>query len=283
MNHFKEKYRQVEQYIHNELGLIPQHIKEPLEYAVQDGKRLRPILCLDIAEHISKKHQAKDGIKLDYLSLAIATEWIHTASLIVDDLPSMDNDIVRRGRDTVHVRFGERVAQELQMYLVAKGIDCVRHEFITIHDQTTDRIRYMLTTIFDNLGMNGSPRGQLLDIQSNDDWETVIQKKTGTFFEISFVLGYIGGGGDLDKIQEIKTCSHYLGTLYQIMDDFLDQEEDRKKKCINSFLILGQSKALQTYQCIEKKLITLLQSLDIYTPVFKDILKYLKIRLPFSR
>ena len=119
MNGFKKKHDIIEQYIKDELALIPDYFKDCLKYAISDGKRLRPILCLDIAEHLSTRSPASRQNKtFNYLSLAIATEWIHTASLIVDDLPSMDNDTKRRGRATVHVRFGERVAQELQMFYI---------------------------------------------------------------------------------------------------------------------------------------------------------------------
>lgn len=283
MKNFQKVQQTFESCLEKELDLIPEYFQEMLRYAIDGGKRLRPVICLDIFEATSKQYATTQRLFNPQL-LALATEWIHTASLIVDDLPSMDNDSTRRGRNTVHVRFGEARAQELQMFLIAKSLEYVRHESLPLefqNFQNLNLIQNKFLSVFHNLGVEGSPQGQLLDIQSNPDWKTVIEKKTGTFFEVAFVFGYLSGGGDLSKIDKIKSSALLLGTLYQMIDDYQDQAEDAlKQNCINSFLILGEENAISEYYTIENQLIKQLRELGIWTPVLKEILTFLKLRLP---
>ena len=292
MKHFKGIQQNFETFLNEELESIPSYYREMLEYAIDGGKRLRPVICMDICQAVVQQSHDPKGVGnhigqhplIQPEKLALATEWIHTASLIVDDLPCMDNDITRRGRSTVHVRFGEARAQELQMYLIGKSLEYIRHESIPLSQQNPHLIQNMLMSVFENLGIHGSPEGQLLDIQSNADWKKVIEKKTGTFFEIAFVLGYLSGGGSSLNIPHLQSCAQLLGTLYQMVDDYGDQQEDEAKQtCINSFLILGEREAIMVYQCIEERLISQLEKLGIWTPVLKEILTFLKLRLPIIR
>jgi geranylgeranyl diphosphate synthase type II len=279
MKHFQEVQQNFDHYLQEELESIPGYYQEMLTYAIDGGKRLRPVICMDICRALA---QQNPGFHIE--KLALATEWIHTASLIVDDLPCMDDDATRRGRSTIHKRYGEARAQELQLFLIGKSLEYIRHENLPLAQQDRHLIKNLLMCIFKNLGIHGSPEGQLLDIQSDSNWKTVIEKKTGTFFEIAFVLGYLGGGGSKDKIPELQECAQLLGTLYQMVDDYGDQQEDRSKKnCINSFLILGEPTAIMQYNQIETNLICKLQQLSIWTPVLKEIITFLKLRLPIIR
>ena len=279
MKHFQRVQQKFEQYLKNEIETIPSYYREMLSYAIEGGKRLRPVICLDIWQAIAQQNPSFHIEKL-----ALATEWIHTASLIVDDLPCMDDDFTRRGRSTIHIRYGEARAQELQLFLIGKSLEYIRLESLPLQQQNLEMIQNMLSCVFANLGINGSPKGQLLDIQSDSDWRTVIEKKTGTFFEIAFVLGYVSGGGSKDNIPKLQSCAQLLGTLYQMVDDYGDQQEDHSKQsCINSFLILGEKEALAEYKKTESNLIQQLQQLGIWTPVLKEILTFFKLRLPIIR
>ena len=100
--------------INNKNNKNNEDIKEALSLSFKDGKRLRPIISLLISETINIKNNTNFNID----NLIILSELIHSASLIIDDLPCMDDDLYRRNNPTIHYKYGERSAQMLTMYLM---------------------------------------------------------------------------------------------------------------------------------------------------------------------
>jgi len=212
-------------------SLGPQtHLRDACEYALRNGgKRFRPALVLMIAKAL--------GLQVDVSEAALAIEFFHTASLIADDLPCMDDNDERRNKPTTHKVYGEPIALLSTYALIAAGYHCLvksaaalkgsRHPLA--HD--TDRLCVLaLENAALNTGILGATGGQYLDIAPpNLELATlrdVIHKKTVTLFEISFVFGWIFGGGDLSKLPLVKKAAHHFGMAFQIADDIDDMAQD---------------------------------------------------------
>jgi geranylgeranyl pyrophosphate synthase len=141
------------------------------------------------------------------------------------------------------------------------------------------------------LGNNGVAGGQLLDLTYTDkniknlynnnsvDLKEMIAKKTGAFFEISFLLGWLFGGGDNDsnKIEHIKKISEYFSLIYQILDDLEDVSEDKSPK--NFVIKYGKEKSIE--YCLENinKFKNEMINLEIYSDYFQEVMKYMEKKL----
>jgi geranylgeranyl diphosphate synthase type II len=211
-------------------------LKDACEYALlSGGKRFRPALVYMVA-HALKNDK-------DVTSAALAIEYFHTASLIADDLPCMDNDDERRNKPTVHKVYGEAIALLVSYALIAEGYGSIaeagrhfheqaNHEQANIEQDWAMRVMLALENSAFNTGLKGATGGQFLDIFPSDLSELtlreVIHKKTISLFEISFVFGWLFGGGDIDKLPEVKACASHFGMAFQVADDLDDVEQDQK-------------------------------------------------------
>lgn len=219
------------------LGFGPKNaLRDAIAYSLKNGgKRFRPALVLIIAKALGKGLDASKG--------ALAVEFFHTASLIADDLPCMDDDDERRNQPSLHVAFGESTALLASYSLISAGYDFIRM------NSSQKILPLALEAASFNTGIFGLSGGQYLDIFSQEHDEKslreIIQKKTGALFELSFVLGWLFGGGEIEKFALVKKAAHHFGASFQIVDDFLDLDKDKKEgRKINAPLILGESKAL---------------------------------------
>jgi len=196
-----------------QLPKVPQGLLEPMAYALLgNGKRVRPALCLLVAEACGG--QAKTA-----LPAALACEMIHAYSLIHDDLPCMDDDELRRGRPTVHVKFSEATA-------VLAGDALQTLAFQTVAAQSDSRlaavqVRYLAHAA----GPAGMVGGQMLDMDcegQNPDLDLVLQlhgAKTGALLSASMYLGALAAGAEPSAWQ---TYAASVGRLFQITDDIID-------------------------------------------------------------
>ena len=184
------------------------------------GKRFRPALVLMIAEAIGN---------CDVMPAARSVEFFHTASLIADDLPCMDNDSMRRGIPSLHKAFGESTAILASYTLIAAGYGGIYEnaekmrlcpQFAQSADQ---RAVECLKSVTFCAGIQGATQGQFLDLFPPDSkvetLREIIYKKTVTLFEISFFLGWLFGGGDFSALPLLKKCAYHLGMAFQIADD----------------------------------------------------------------
>jgi geranylgeranyl diphosphate synthase type II len=199
----------------------PSPLREACEYALLNGgKRLRPALVYLIAEAL--------GGKNDVSQPALAIEYFHTASLVADDLPCMDDDDVRRTKPSAHKVFGEAAALLVSYALIAAGYGCLEKG---AHIPGGERICTLaLANAAFNTGLFGATGGQYLDIAPPDLSEAtlreVIHKKTVSLFEIAFVFGWLYGGGAEEKLSLVKKAASHFGMAFQMEDDLGDVEQD---------------------------------------------------------
>ncbi len=211
------------------------------------GKRLRPAIVLAVAEALGAQHSV--------IKAALATEFFHTASLIADDLPCMDDAEDRRQRPTLHRAFGEDIALLATYALIAEGYRFVAANAFELKrlrpEQPWERVGLLaLENATRNTGLQGTTGGQYLDLHPPAELDGTLAKlihmKTTTLFEISFVFGWLFGGGDPDRLSGVTELARHLGLAYQIADDLDDVEEDaRVGRRVNYALTFGVDRARQ--------------------------------------
>lgn len=244
------------------------------EYALLNGgKRFRPFLVLLIAEAMPAK--------LDVMKSALAVEFFHTASLIADDLPCMDNDDLRRGKPALHKVYGESVAILASFTLISLGYSYIYKNAEGMakamgFSAHSDRACVLaLQTVSDLAGIFGATSGQFLDLfpqeESLANLKKMIQEKTVSLFEICFVLGWLFGGGTWERLAEVKKCSHHLGMAFQIADDLQDLFQD-KDKGSNIAAFLGSQEAISLCKKEMSSFEESLISLNLHNEGFQRII-----------
>ncbi len=189
------------------------------------GKRLRPVLALAASEVV---RNATTRDKEACLNAALAVELFHSYTLIHDDLPAMDNDLIRRGQPTVHAKYGEAMAILAGDALLALAFDVISRESKLDAERALRLVRE-LSIVAGNAGVMG---GQVEDIEAAttvkptlDTLTYVHQHKTADLFRVSLRLGAIAGGGEEAEIDALGKFGNNLGIAFQIIDDLLDDAE----------------------------------------------------------
>lgn len=203
---------------------VPRKLKDSMNYSLEaGGKRIRPILLI-----ASLKAFQKDiglGIKT-----ACALEMIHTYSLIHDDLPSMDNDDLRRGRPTNHKVFGEATA-------ILAGDALLTYSFELIAEDATLPIEKRLKLIkrlAQAAGPEGMVAGQTSDMESESkaitvqELEYIHTNKTGKLLAYAVWAGAFIAGAKQEQLEHLEQYAYHLGLAFQIRDDILDIEGDEE-------------------------------------------------------
>jgi geranylgeranyl pyrophosphate synthase len=214
---------------------------EAMSYPVfSGGKRIRPLLCLaswDALRHGSSAEPALPG--------AAAIELIHTYSLVHDDLPCMDDDDERRGRPTVHVRFGEASA-------VLVGDALLTHAFALLASLPAEAAQRSVQVLADAAGSAGMIGGQVLDMGLDGDTSTLERltelhaKKTGRLIRAACDLGAIAAQADPESRDALLGYGEDVGLAFQLVDDVLDAEEDAGDDGPPSFVrLLGIDETLR--------------------------------------
>lgn len=228
-NFWEEKKVKIDEFIEKSLPSsedFPSITLQAMRYGILNGgKRIRPVITLAISHVLG-------GDEEKVLPAACAIEFVHSSSLILDDLPCMDNAIMRRGKETCHRVFGEDIA-----ILAAFGL--LNHAFyllITLKEwKVKEKVIVNLISIFnDAIGPNGLITGQTIDLTTKKpiDFELLefmYSKKTGALFQASALLGAILSNAHEHELEAIRNYSKNLGLAFQIKDDILDTEGDPKK------------------------------------------------------
>ena len=213
--------------------------------------------------------------KSSAINLATSIELLHSYSLIHDDLPSMDNDNIRRGKDSNHIKYGEAIA-----ILSGDALQTLAFEVITNdHNLDSDLKVSAISLLTDACGYKGMVLGQELDITSDSMQadEEFIKKmhylKTGKLIEISLVLGFLGWERFSEDNDLIYKLGRSIGVGFQIVDDYLDEfgnqneigkpiGSDLKNKKINILSILNEE------ECLELISENHIESLEIAKKIF---------------
>lgn len=223
----------------------PSPLQKACLYALQEGgKRFRPALVMLIARALPEE--------LDVTEAALAVEYFHTASLIADDLPSMDNDLERRGKPSAHVVFGEAVALLASYALIAAGYQAIgkNSELLQVAGRKNayEIGIKALAQAAQNTGIQGATGGQYIDLfpiaEDGVTYKEAILKKTVSLFELSMALGWLFGGGDLSLLPKVQQTAFHFGMAFQIADDFQDLEKDQSEKhSMNAVNLFGRKEA----------------------------------------
>ena len=201
----------------------PAGLGEAMRYAVLDGgKRLRPLLVLAACEAVQGNAEAA-------LRAACAVELIHAYSLVHDDMPCMDNDVLRRGKPTVHVAFGEARALLAGDALQALAFELLTPEGESVPAAMQARLCRLLGAAAGAQGMAG---GQAIDLASvglpltEDQLRQMHRLKTGALLEGSVLMGAACGQVSAAVQQALKDYGAALGLAFQVVDDVLDVVAD---------------------------------------------------------
>jgi len=223
-------------------------LREACEYALMNGgKRMRPAIVLMVAKALDYGADATQA--------ALCIEYFHTASLVADDLPCMDDDDLRRSKPSVHKKYGEAIAMLVSYALIAGGYACLARNAQVLKEaglmvsSQSDKICVLaLENATYNTGLSGATGGQFMDIFPPDltmqTLREVIHKKTVSLFEVSFVSGWLFGGGDPAKLSLVKKAASHFGIAFQVADDIDDVEQDiQNERLVNVAARFGLKEA----------------------------------------
>lgn len=250
-------------------------VNEPLAYAMLgEGKRVRPILASLTAQLLGADKQLG-------LQVGLPLEFVHTYSLVHDDLPCMDDDSYRRGRATLHIKYDEATALLVGDALLtdAFGIlagsfdDCLPEPSMAV---PAERRLAMVDHLSRASGSLGMVRGQALDMYwqdraggTADDLKAIHLHKTGCLFTASCVLAAIAAGGDEQEVLAMSQIGADIGLLFQIVDDIIDEldgtgkskNKDRYQNKLTYISIMGKEQSLAKVDELEKSIVANLEQI----------------------
>jgi len=200
---------------------LPTSIHKAMRYSVfAGGKRIRPVLCMEAARLFTS--DLKGAIQA-----GCAIEFIHTYSLIHDDLPALDNDDMRRGKPTNHKVFGEAIA-----ILAGDALLTLAFQALASAPVEAERRLKILEAIAKAAGTDrGMIGGQVADIEAERKpvdgagLEYIHRSKTAALIRASVVSGALAGGAKPDDVSRITNFGENIGWAFQVVDDLLDVEE----------------------------------------------------------
>jgi farnesyl diphosphate synthase len=196
----------------------PAGLGEAMRYGVLDGgKRLRPLLVLAACDAVAGEPAAA-------LRAAVAVELIHAYSLVHDDMPCMDNDVLRRGKPTVHVKFGQA-----QAMLAGDAMQALAFEVLTPEEGVAPALQARLTALLARAaGHAGMAGGQAIDLASIGRTldETALRdmhrRKTGALLQASVLMGAACGQASAAAWRALADYGAAVGLAFQVVDDILD-------------------------------------------------------------
>ena len=201
--------------------ILPVSIHKAMRYSVfAGGKRIRPILCMEAAKIFSPQ-------AVGALEIGCALEFIHTYSLIHDDLPALDNDDLRRGKPTNHKVFGEAIA-----ILAGDALLTLAFQTLAMAPVEPQRRLALLAMISEAAGTDrGMIGGQVADLEAEGKpgdkgmLEYIHRAKTAALIRASIVAGAIAGGAERGDLNRLMNFGENIGWAFQVVDDILDVEE----------------------------------------------------------
>ena len=274
MMNFDTQYKAYQQLVEEKLSHyihLANHceaLMKAMEYSLMlGGKRIRPILAMATCDLLG--HAPTQAIPV-----ACALEMIHTYSLIHDDLPSMDDDDLRRGKPTNHKVFGEAVAILAGDGLLTEAFSCLSDPRWSLSDQSKIRV---IHTISEASGAKGMVAGQVLDLEfegkecNEEQLENIHLHKTGKLILASILAGAHCASVGVEQLQTLESFGRKIGLAFQIADDILDitqtteqlgknAKSDLKKKKSTYPSLIGLEASIQKAENLHQESLDLLST-----------------------
>ena len=235
----------------------------PMKYGViSGGKKIRSTIIFDVGKIFKIK-------KKKLINICAAVECIHSYSLIHDDLPCMDNDTLRRGKPSTHIKFGEASALLAGSSLLTLAFEIIADKNYSLHSKSKNKIIRSLANCSGHSGIAG---GQELDLKFEKKKKTLNQilnmqkKKTGRLFNFCLYAVGVVAKKNKNKILYLSNLGEEIGLLFQFADDFLDIKSSKKlagknirkdsKKGKSTLLnLMGYEKAYAYANNLKKKIL----------------------------
>lgn len=202
-------------------------VEEAMSYAMSaGGKRVRPLIMYLTYKALSDHPEDESALN----PFMAAIEMIHTSSLIHDDLPALDNDSLRRGRPTVHVKYREDAAILAGDALLNLAYETAGTAFYPALGDA--KLEKALIILMRKTGVKGMLGGQNADVMlsgqslSSDEREYIYEKKTAALIEAPFMIGAVLAGADDETVEKLEAAGRALGLAFQVQDDILDMTSD---------------------------------------------------------
>lgn len=251
-------------------------LHQAMRYSVLGGgKRFRPLLLLSSAEEF--------GVRLENaLPYACAVELIHNYSLVHDDLPSMDDDDVRRGKPSCHKTFGEDIALLAGDALLTLAFEVASSSPLEENPVAVRNKELVIRELGRYAGTEGMIGGQLLDITLTSDsisqelFHELVQKKTGALITASVRIGAILGNANVSQMEAITRYGESIGLAFQTKDDMQDAGEDAKRKDVfrpNSVSLFGLDQARKRLETFVSEGLQALERGRIFSPELRFLAK----------
>lgn len=268
---------------------LDKKVTEAMKYSLLlGGKRIRPILALEFYKACGGKN------KEDILPFACAVEMIHSYSLIHDDLPCMDNDDMRRGRASTHIKFGEDIA-----LLAGDALLNLAFEIMSDKENlkfiSAENILKCMQVMAKASGFTGMIGGQAIDLvleNKKSEPEVIVdmyKRKTGAIIVAACEIGCIIAGASEKKINASRKYAESLGLAFQIVDDILDltSTEETLGKPVNSDIknkkntyvsMIGIDKSIKVIESLTEEAILSLEEFSCDTLFLRELAVNLKNR-----
>lgn len=244
------------------------------KYTLYSGKGIRPLIIIDIFNSLTKQMDRSRVIENGYVTklnnLSLGVELLHNASLIIDDLPSMDNDTMRRGKPTLHIKYSNKIAKIVANKYISDAFKLFNQSCELI-DIFIDQSKNACLGQYYDMTFN---RMNLMN-KSIEEISDLINLKTSPFFIIAFISGYYSSVDTIDTnvLEKYILLGHYFGRMFQMADDFADLKSDTKKgKYLNNVNILGPNVSKKLFMSTQKQFIELIQELKLDSVFIQNLI-----------
>ncbi len=261
-NYFKDKKKLVDSFLKSEVkALGTGEIVKAIEYSIfSGGKRVRPILVFSLGEVLK--------VEEDLIPFAASIEILHTASLIHDDLPIMDDDDYRRGKPTVHKKFNPAVA-----LLSGDAMVSFASEIILKSNYPIKKKTFLISILNKAWGVNGIAGGQALEIEAENGTLVepfeIFKRKTGALFGAVFEGAAVLKCMEETQLKEFYSIGENIGIVYQINDDL----DDIGEKSYNSINFYSKEELLNKRKKVVEKTLKMIHNYKLLKFPFREVLK----------